>query len=102
MNSLAFVDALNKKFEGHYEFSVEAGRKFDRIVQQHIRYGDRFGSGRSVHAFVERATGDLIKPAGWSQPAKWKSGWATNFNLVTQFEQAVEAADFAGGYLYQE
>lgn len=100
MNSLAFADALNKKFEGKYEFSVEAGRKFDKIVQRYIRFDNTKG-GRSVHAFVEKATGDLIKPAGWSQPAKWKEGWASQFNLVTQFDQAVEAADFAGGYLYK-
>jgi len=56
---------------------------------------------RSVFAFVEKETGALIKAAGWSMPAKLKSGWATKYNLNTQFELAVEKADPYGGFLYQ-
>lgn len=98
MNSQSFAEALSEKFPD-YEFYVEAGRKFDKIVQRSIKYGG--SSQRSVHAFVERSTGDLIKAAGWNAPAKLKSGWATKFNLVTEFEEALESADQFGGYLYQ-
>jgi hypothetical protein len=98
MNSQSFAEALQAKFPD-YEFYVEAGRKFDRIVQVYVKYGN--SRQRSVHAFVEKSTGNLIKPAGWNAPAKWKSGWATQHNLLTDFERAIEAADFAGGYLYQ-
>lgn len=98
MNAEAFANALGEKFQD-YEFSVEAGIKFDRIVQQSkssIR-----GGQRTVHAFVEKSSGDLIKAAGWKTPAKLKSGWATRYNLITEFDKAVKEADFAGGYLYQ-
>lgn len=80
-------------------FHVEAGKKYDRIVQSDGSYSS------SVHAFVVRATGDLVKAAGWSAPAKSKthpSGLAVRFNLSTPegFAEALKAADFAGGYLY--
>jgi len=29
---------------------------------------------RSVHSFVERATGNILKPAGWNAPAKGVRG----------------------------
>ena len=40
----------------------EVGQKFIRIVNP--------VHGRSVHAFVDIATGDLLKAAGWKAPAK--------------------------------
>ena len=48
------------------------GRKFVRIVRS-----DDSGS-KSVHSFVERATGDVLKAAGWKAPAKHARGniWA--------------------------
>lgn len=97
MNSVSFAEALSNKFEGH-TFGIEAGRKFDRIVQTRTLYG---GNQRMVHAFVDRSNGDLIKPASWAAPAKWGKAWATKFNLVDQFDLALEAADEYGGYLYQ-
>lgn len=98
MNAESFAQGLTDKFP-KYVFSVEAGRKFDKIVM--ARADATFGRGVSVHAFVDRSNGDLIKPGSWSAPAKWKSGWAVSYNLVTEFEKAIAEADWAGGYLYQ-
>ena len=99
MNAEAFANALNEKFSA-YEFSVDAGLKFDKIVQTY-KSPLNGHQHRSVHAFVEKSSGDLIKAAGWKTPAKLKSGWATRYNLITEFEKAVEEADQFGGYLYQ-
>ncbi len=93
-------ESENKKhFPNHtYTFFVEKGQKFDRIVStSHHSVGDH----TSVHAFVERATGALIKPATYKAPAKLKSGWATKYNLLTEFDKTLEVADVHGGYLYQ-
>jgi len=89
-----------KLFSPGYEFTVEHGQKFDRIVMQ--RRGDIYG--RSVHAFVEQATGKLIKAGGWKAPQKDKSGLAYRYDLSTPegFKEAVNAADWAGGYLYKK
>ena len=81
-----------------YTFFVEKGQKFDRIVSSSV---SSVGGHTSVHAFVERSTGALIKPATYKAPAKLKSGWATKFNLLTEFDKTLEVADVHGGYLYQ-
>ena len=82
-----------------YEFGVEQGSKYDRITQK--RSTDMYGG--SVHAFVERSTGKLIKAAGWKAPAKRSNGeLQSQFNIGTAagFKGALDAADLHGGYLY--
>jgi hypothetical protein len=56
------------------------------------------GAGsRSVHAFVDKKTGDVFKPASFKAPAK-----IVRYNLlrIESREQCFERADWAGGYLY--
>ena len=102
-----FAQAIEKKFNedsgrAEYRITVESGRKFDKIVMQTRYDSDRPFTGGSVHAFVEKATGLLIKPAGWNAPAKWGNDLASKFDLSdpTDFDKAVSVAHFAGGYLY--
>lgn len=52
----------NNEREGH---EVEPrGRKYAKVVRT------RGGTGKYVIAFVEKATGNIYKPAGWARPAK--------------------------------
>jgi len=93
-----FASAMNDKHTDMI-YSVEPGRKYNRIVQENKSWG-----GRSVHAFVERATGKLVKSAGWKAPQKTSTGeLAYRFDISTLegLEAAVEASDRHGGYLYQ-
>ena len=56
------------------------------------------GTGsRSVHAFVDKKTGDVYKPASFKAPAK-----IVRYNLlrIESREQCYQRADWAGGYLY--
>jgi hypothetical protein len=83
-------------------FSVQAGQRFDRIVQ--VRENDTHPQP-GVHAFVERSTGLLIKPAGYKAPQKSKTtetGWASRYDLSTRegFEEALNDATWTGSYLY--
>lgn len=96
-----FAKALNEKFPvvnpWDDSFGITEGAKFDRITRE------RDGQARSVHAFVEKSTGKLVKAAGWKAPAKRSSGeLQSKFNLSTPegFAEAVEAADQYGSYLY--
>lgn len=90
-----FAEQLQAKFAepglfgGGDEFTVNPGRKFDKVVKTHPKYG-----GAGVHAFVERATGYVYKAEGWKKPAAG-ARYAT-------VEEAVEAADPFGGYLYAD
>ena len=55
------------------------------------------GASRSVHAFVDKKTGDVYKAASFKAPAKH-----VRFNLciISDREWLLENADWAGGYLY--
>lgn len=95
-----FATALEAKFEQD-SFTVEPGRKFDKIVQSDKKFG-----GRGVHAFIEKNTGLLIKAATWKAPQKsikHPTGFAVRYDISTfeGFTEAINKADRFGGYLYE-
>ena len=70
-------------------FSMEFGRKYIKVIQ------DNGG----VHAFVNKKTGEVYKPAGWAKPAKH-----VRFDMRIISDRAKlhnpHYTDWAGGYLY--
>ena len=50
--------------------TLDRGSKYVRIVRTYLRASDQ----RSVHCFVEIATGNLLKSASWKAPAKGTRG----------------------------
>ena len=74
-----------------YKFFIEEGRKYHKIVMTDC------GGSNSVHAFVDKKTGEVYKPASWKAPAK-----IVRYNLLSieSREQCFARADWAGGYLY--
>ena len=95
--TLMLCDALLDNFKSRnnsssdYKFYIEEGRKYHKIIM------DANGS-RSVHAFVDKKTGEVYKSASWKSPAK---GVRYDLRLIEQREWLLENADWAGGYLYQ-
>ena len=80
-------------------FRVQSGRKYYKIIQQDydtFRDRNEYRDG-SVHAFVEKTTGDVYKPAGWAKPAQH-----VRYNLIDDKsrEKCLLSCDWAGGYLY--
>ena len=73
-----------------YEFYPETGRKYHKIIMN-------ANGSRSVHAFVDKKTGEVYKSASWKSPAK---GVRYDLRLIEQREWLLENADWAGGYLY--
>jgi hypothetical protein len=73
-----------------YEFTVESGRKYHKIMMS-------ANGSRSVHAFVDKKTGEVYKPASIKSPAK---GVRYDLRLIEQREWLLENADWAGSYLY--
>jgi hypothetical protein len=74
----AFVDKLNAV---HQAVNAEMGAKnpamadyYKPIVLEegtkNIRVVHTGGSSRSVYCFIEKATGNVLKAAGWKAPAK--------------------------------
>ena len=74
-----------------YKFYPEEGRKYFKVIME------TDSGSRSVHAFVDKKTGEVYKPASFKAPAK-----IVRFNLclIKDREWLLENADWAGGYLY--
>ena len=54
---------------------------------------------RSVHAFVDRNTGEVYKASSFKSPAK---GVRYDMRLIEERNNMFEKCDWAGGYLYQD
>lgn len=58
---------VNERFKGYFTqsgtISTEEGQKYIRVVISS-------GPSRSVFCFVNKATGDVLKAAGWATPEK--------------------------------
>jgi len=80
-----------------YQFHLDTpGQKYVRIYfTTHTDKDTGKRRGASAHAFVDIATGDLLKAASWKAPAKGARG-----NLVTDMDEVKERFTWAGGYLY--
>ena len=74
-----------------YTFTIESARKYHKVIMT------TGGGSRSIHAFIERTTGDVAKPASWKAPAKH-----IRFNVLDQASRdlMLSKADWSGGYLY--
>jgi hypothetical protein len=84
-------DMQSKHPNCNYDFYIkEGGRKYHKIVMN-------TGNQRSVHAFVDKKTGEVYKAASWKAPAKH-----VRFNLleINSREECFVRADWAGDYLY--
>ena len=82
----------NIKNGDHYKFVIETGRKYHKVIMV-----TESGS-RSVHAFIDKKTGELYKSASFKAPAK---GVRYDLRIIEQREQVLRECDWSGGYLYQ-
>ena len=91
-------EAIEKLKQGicNYNFTIESGRKYHKIIMVIDNGPDRSPS-RSVHAFVDKKTGEIYKSASWKSPAK---GVRYDLRIIEQREWLLENADWSGSYLY--
>ena len=81
-----------------YSHIIESGSKYHKIIQVIDNGPNRMGPSRSVHAFVDKKTGEVYKSASWKSPAK---GVRFDLRVINQREWLLENADWGGGYLYK-
>ena len=72
---------------GRYKFEIQPGRKYHKI---NVKNG-------GVHAFVDKQTGEVFKPASYKAPAKHVR---YDLRSIRQRRECFMNADWAGGYLY--
>ena len=75
-----------------YKFTINTGRKYHKIIME------TSDGSSSVHAFVDKKTGELYKAASFKAPAK---GVRFDLRVIKDREHVLENCDWAGGYLYQ-
>ena len=82
-----------------YTWKVYKGRKYNKIVQR--EFDEREGKFRdgSVHAFVDKYTGEVYKPAGWANPAKHVR-YDMRIIKEREYIHNPDNIDWAGGHLY--
>ena len=89
-----------------YKFDYEVGKKYIKVFfleyQEANDYLGRKAGYRagSVHAFVNKQTGEVYKPASWKAPATKHVRF--DFRLIKdrEFLFNPKNTDLAGGYLY--
>ena len=86
-----------KNGECDYEFIIESGRKYHKIIMVIDDGPNRIGPSRSVHAFVDKKTGEVYKSSSWKSPAK---GVRYDLRIIEQREWLLQNADWASAYLY--
>ena len=107
-NTKYYEERLNEIENGTanlYKFDYKTGKKFHKVffLEYHDAndyYGTKAGyKAGSVHAFIDRQTGEVYKPASWRAPAKHVR---FDFRLIKdrEFLHNPKNTDWAGGYLY--
>ena len=93
---------LEEIADGTYKgikFRIQTGRKYHKIIQQDFdtfRDRNEYRDG-GVHAFVDKKTGEVYKPASWKSPAKHVR---YDMRIIKEREVMLDTCDWAGGYLY--
>ena len=72
---------------GRYKFEIQTGRKYHKI---NVKNG-------GVHAFIDKNTGEVYKPASYKAPAKHVR---YDLRRIKQRHECFSNADWAGSYLY--
>jgi len=89
------VNALQANYDqngyGDTKFDMKEGRKYIKICH--------YTPQESVHAFVDKKTGEMYKAASIKAPAK---GVRFDLRIITQREEVLDKCDWAGGYLYKK
>jgi len=74
------------------DYTIETGKKYHKVIMI------TSGMSRSVHAFIDKNTGEVYKSATWKSPAK---GVRYDLRLIQDREWLFENASWCGGYLYK-
>ena len=92
---LMLCDALKDAGPDDYDYIIESGTKYHKIIM----IDNSVRKNRSIHAFIDKKTGEVYKPATWKSPAKHVR---YDLRLIKDREWLFENADWAGSYLYMK
>ena len=95
------IEATENGTANLMKFVIKNGRKYYKIMQHDFdtfRDRNEYREG-GVHAFVDKKTGEVYKPASYNSPAKHVR---YDMRIITQREYVLNPNNcgWAGGYLY--
>ena len=95
------LESINNGTAKLMKFRIQTGKKYHKIIQQDydtFQNRNEYRDG-SVHAFVDKNTGEVYKPASWKSPAKYVR---YDMRIIKHREYLHNSnnVDWAGGYLY--
>ena len=74
--------------------TTKSGKKYVKVISQVRTHNGSIGSGTSAWAFIDKTTGDILKPANWKAPAKHARG-----NIFDQDNGTRSITAYGPGYL---
>jgi len=95
------IEATENGTANLMRFRIQKGKKYYKIIQQDFdtfRDRNEYRDG-GVHAFVDKKTGEIYKPASWKSPAKHVR---YDLRIIKEREYVLNPINcgWAGGYLY--
>ena len=91
------IREIESNEEDRIRYFIKKGKKFYKICMGWKQPNPQFGEDISVHAFVDKETGEVYKPAGWKKPAKH-----VRFRMSDDTDRArlYNVCQWNGGHLY--
>ena len=80
-------------------FRYSEGKKYLKVTREEYNEETGYWRDTTVHAFVDKKTGDVFKPASWKAPAKHvRFSFCNKKDML--FLTDPRCVGWAGGYLY--
>ena len=93
------IDALNDGTFKGMKFTITTGKKYHKVISNDWDDRREYYRSGGVHAFVDKKTGEVYKPASWKSPAKHVR---YDLRIINQRDYVLDPRNcgWAGGYLY--
>jgi hypothetical protein len=91
-----WLDALETKAKQQTYGDEQTVYYFFKENNKYYKITQVWEGVETIHAFVDKNTGDIYKPASFSAPYK-----DVRYNLFNEFTELLEECDWAGSYLYK-
>ena len=80
------------------KYEIKSGRKYHKVVASSVQTNGEVWS-EGVHAFIDKNTGEVYKPASWKSPAKHVR---YDMRIINhrEFLHNPDNISWSGGYLY--
>jgi hypothetical protein len=98
-----YVSEINKQLHSGRFAKLHKEKKTEMKARKATKYYRveewEMGRAGSIHAFIDIATGDIFKPAGWKAPAKGARGNIRDQKYISYVSKYPDA--YYGGHLYK-